>query len=295
MNAALDIARKEKRFQIENLSLSDEQKRRIPSDEWVVGVVDDTYKDFPIAEVTVKFDFADGVLSQAFVATNPAMKCVAETQDWYGFDNGVWLPRIDPRQEVAKFLHSLEPTLENTKTQERIHQQLYSSKKLRDVLFQLQNHPSLLVSEVDFDADPMLLGLPGGECLNLRDGSIRKTTREDLISKVMPCAPAPEGAKHEKWEQFLNETHLGDEAVIRFMQEWAGMCLTADVSADILLFLRGAAGAGKGTTIKPFQTLLGPYAMAASKVMLVVGSDEARRDNYLAQLLGKRLVVCGEG
>jgi hypothetical protein len=100
-----------------------------------------------IAEVTIKFDFADGVLAHAYIDTNPALKCVAETQDWYGFENGVWLPRIDPRQEVAKFLHSLEPTnLDNPKTQERIHQQLYSSKKLRDVLFQLQNHPSLLVT-----------------------------------------------------------------------------------------------------------------------------------------------------
>jgi putative DNA primase/helicase len=255
-----------------------------------------SYTPTSIAEITVKFDFADGVLAEAFIETNPALKCVAETQDWYGFENGMWLPRIDPRQEVAKFLHSLEPrNIDNHKKQEQIHQQLYSSKKLRDVLFQLQNHSSLLVSETDFDRDPMLLGLPNGECLDLRDGSTRKTTREDLISKVMPCAPAPEGAKHDKWEQFLYETHLGDEAVIRFMQEWAGMCLTADVSADILLFLRGSAGSGKGTSIKPLQTLLGPYATAASKVMLVVGSDEARRDNYLAQLLGKRLLVCGEG
>jgi putative DNA primase/helicase len=245
--------------------------------------------------VTIKFDFADGVLAHAYIETNPALKCVAETQDWYGFENGVWLQRIDPRQEVAKFLHSLEPTnLDNQKKQEQIHQQLYSSKKLRDVLFQLQNHPSLLVSETDFDPDPMLLGLPNGECLDLRDGSIRKATREDLISKVMPCAPAPEGVKCERWEQFQHETH-DDPDVIRFMQEWAGVCLTAETSMDMLLFLIGHAGAGKGTTIKPLLTLLGSYAMPIGKVMLLAGGDEARRDNYLAQLCGKRLAVCGEG
>ena len=35
--------------------------------------------------------------------------------------------------------------------------------------------------------------------------------------------------------------------------------------------------------------------MPIGKVMLLAGGDEARRDNYLAQLCGKRLAVCGEG
>jgi P4 family phage/plasmid primase-like protien len=243
----------------------------------------------------LKLDFSDGVLAQSFVATNPDLKFVVESDTWYGFENGVWVPSIDPRQQVAKFLHEQEPqNLSNPKAQQNIHKELYSTKKLAAVLFQVKYHPALLVSETDFDRDPMLLGLPKGECLDLRDGGIRKATREDLISKVMPCAPAPEGAKHERWESFQQETHT-DPDVIRFLQEWFGACLTADTSMDMLLFLIGHAGAGKGTTIKPLQTLLGPYSLAASKTLLLQSSDEARRDNYLAQLCGKRLAVCSEG
>ena len=243
----------------------------------------------------LKLDLSDGVLAQSFVATNPDLKFVVESDTWYGFENGVWVPSIDPRQQVAKFLHEQEPkNLSNPKVQQNIHKELYSTKKLAAVLFQVKYHPSLLVSETDFDRDPMLLGLPKGECLDLRDGRIRKTTREDLISKVMPCAPAPEGAKCERWESFQHETH-DDPDVIRFLQEWFGVCLTADTSMDMLLFLIGLAGAGKGTTIKPLQTLLGSYSLAASKTLLLQSSDEARRDNYLAQLCGKRLAVCSEG
>lgn len=294
-NQALDLARKEKVFQLANTSLSAEQKQNIPSDAKVTAIVEESYPDGVPEPTTIDLDLADGALAQAYIATNPALKCVAETQEWYGFENGIWQPRVDPRQQVATFLHTLEPDdLANPKTQEKLHQQLYSSKKLRDVLFQLQNHSSLLVSAADFDRDPMLLGLPGGDCLDLRDGGIRKATREDLISKAMPCAPAPEGATNERWERFMHEAHT-DPDVIRFLQEWFGVCLTADTSADILLFLIGNAGAGKGTTIKPFQTLLGPYSLAASKTLLLQSSDEARRDNYLAQLLGKRFVVCPEG
>jgi P4 family phage/plasmid primase-like protien len=242
-----------------------------------------------------KLDFADGVLSQAFVATNPDLRFVAESEDWYEFNNGIWVQGIDPRQQVATFLQEQEPkNLTNPKVQQNIHKELYSTKKLSAVLFQVKYHPSLLVSETDFDRDPMLLGLPNGQCLDLRDGSTRKTTREDLISKVMPCAPAPEGAKCDRWEEFQKETH-DDGDVIRFLKEWFGVCLTADTSADLLLFLIGLAGAGKGTTIKPLLTLLGSYAMPIGKVMLLAGGDEARRDNYLAQLRGKRLAVCGEG
>ena len=219
------------------------------------------YLAYGIDPAAQKLDFSDGVLAQAYVATNPALKFVAESKKWYGFENGVWVPRIDPRQQVATFLHGQEPTnLSNLKVQQKIHTELYSTKKLAAVLFQITNHSSLLVSETDFDRDPMLLGLPNGECLDLRDGGIRKTSREDLISKVMPCAPAPEGAKCERWETFQRETH-DDPDVVRFLQEWAGVCLTADTSMDMLLFLIGLAGAGKGTTIKPLLTLLGSYAM----------------------------------
>jgi len=243
----------------------------------------------------LKLDFSDGVLAQGFVATTLDLKFVAESDAWYGFENGLWVPSIDPRQQVAKFLHEQEPkNLSNPKVQKNIHKELYSTKKLAAVLFQVKYHPSLLVSEADFDRDPMLLGLPNGECLDLRDGSTRTSTREDLISKVMPCAPAPEGAKCERWEAFQHETH-DDLDVVRFLQEWFGVCLTADTSMDMLLFLIGLAGAGKGTTIKPLQTLLGSYAIAASKTLLLQSSDEARRDNYLAQLCGKRLAVCSEG
>src|SRR5579872_666673 len=51
----------------------------------------------------LKLDFSDGVLAQAFVATNPDLKFVAESDSWYGFENGVWVPSIDPRQQVATF------------------------------------------------------------------------------------------------------------------------------------------------------------------------------------------------
>src|SRR5579862_2383142 len=141
-------------------------------DEDVENAVCFAYDTDPAA---LKLDFADGVLSEAFVATNPDLKFVAESDTWYGFENGIWMTSIDPRQQVGRFLHEQEPKLSNPKAQANIHKELYSTRKLSNVLFQVKYHPSLLVSETDFDRNPMLLGLPNGECLDLHDGTIRKT------------------------------------------------------------------------------------------------------------------------
>ena len=67
------------------------------------------------------------------------------------------------------------------------------------------NKPSVARAQ-DFDADRLLLGTPGGT-VDLRTGTLRPARREDLLSKLTACAPAP--GTPARWLEFLNEVFAG--------------------------------------------------------------------------------------
>jgi len=261
-------------------------------DDW-----DDRYTKPSAAEMTTIQDlFADQTLCDLFLKSNPPIKFVEDSETWMGFADGVWSDRCRPVQDIGAFLRKIEPKdIANPKLAEVIHKRLYSTVATQAVIYFATGHEALRINTPQFDPDPMLLGLPGGEVLDLRTQEIRQATRADLITKLIPVSPAERGAKCERWLQYLHEAHAGDEDVIAFLQQWAGLCLTADKRFDILLFLIGRAGAGKGTFLQPLQRLLGPYATEVSETMLLDTTDAARRDNYLADLCGRRLAICGEG
>ncbi|HEV2173030.1 MAG TPA: phage/plasmid primase, P4 family, partial [Nitrospira sp.] len=155
------------------------------------------------------------------------------------------------------------------------------------------SRPELQHEAREFDPDPMLLGLPDGQVLDLGDGSVRAITPADLITRRLPVAPA--STESAEWLEFLETTHPDQSEVVAFLKRWFGYCLTASVKEDKLLFFLGVGGAGKGTTVEPFSVLLGPYFYAIPIAMLLEDTGEDRRLNYIANLRGARLAVCNEG
>jgi putative DNA primase/helicase len=102
--------------------------------------------------------------------------------------------------------------------------------------------PAFAVTSEHWDVDPMLLGTPGGT-VDLRTGVLHTSRPDDGITKstaVMP-ALAPECPI---WLRFLNEATNGDEGMVRFLQQWCGYCLTADVREQALVFVYGPGGNG---------------------------------------------------
>jgi putative DNA primase/helicase len=246
-------------------------------------------------ELQVDF-WEDQTLRDLFVQSDPPLKYVTDSTKWMGYSNGIWIERTGPTQEIGDFLRSLIPNnITDPKLAARVCRRLNSRNAASAVEFFSEGHSRLSIGSQEFDPDQWLLGLPGGDVLDLRTGEIRPATREDLITRLMPVRPAPEGEKCERWGQYFDEAHGSDTETILFLQQWAGLCLTASKIFDILLFLIGRAGAGKGTFLQPLQKLLGPYATEVSEAMLLDSTDAARRDNYLADLCGRRLAVCGEG
>ena len=99
--------------------------------------------------------------------------------------------------------------------------------------------------------------------------------------------------KTPMWDAFLHTTFEGNDGMIKFMQELAGLACIGEVTHHILPFLHGDLGNnGKSVLLNVFQYCLGTYAVILPVSALVVGRNAHTEDT--ANLPGARLAVCIE-
>lgn len=155
-----------------------------------------------------------------------------------------------------------------------------------------RSNPASAASVDDFDSDPMLLGTPGGT-VDLRTGKVRQPSRDDMITKLTSVAPAPEGARPERWLTFLDEIFAGDEEIIGFMQRAAGYALTGLTTEHKLLFLYGTGRNGKSVFLNVLSRIWADYARKAAAETFL-NSQMERHPTDIAGLRGARLVIGSE-
>jgi P4 family phage/plasmid primase-like protien len=144
----------------------------------------------------------------------------------------------------------------------------------------------------DMDRDGFLLNVENGT-IDLRTGKLRPHQREDLITRLAPVKFLPD-AKCPTWLRVLDDIFAKDEKLIAFWKMLCGICLTGDVSNQILPVLYGAGSNGKSTILTVMLEILGPdYAIAAPPGLLTVKKGE-RHPTEMASLFKKRLVVDSE-
>jgi len=85
-----------------------------------------------------------------------------------------------------------------------------------------------------------------------------------------------------------------DAALIEYVQRVIGYALTGDGSEKALFFLHGDGDNGKTTMLEVIRRLLGPYAGMVMIDTLMSKSQDATRQQAVAQLYGKRMVTASE-
>jgi P4 family phage/plasmid primase-like protien len=148
-----------------------------------------------------------------------------------------------------------------------------------------------------WDCDPMLLGTPKGT-VDLRTGLLREGRHDDYISKVTAVAPIPLDqfdAERDApiWMAVIRDALQNDLEAIRFLQQWGGYCLTGDTKEQVLLFVYGPGGSGKGTAINTIADILGDYATNVGMETLTASRNE-RHLSELARLKGARMARASE-
>jgi putative DNA primase/helicase len=155
-----------------------------------------------------------------------------------------------------------------------------------------RSEPGVPILPKDLDRDPWLLNCPNG-ALELQTGTLREHRREDLITKLCPVEYDP-AAKAPTWECFLESIFQGDAELVLFVQRLLGMCLTGEVREHVLPVFWGQGANGKSTLVNAVLEMLGPdYAIKAAPEILMARHGE-RHPTELADLFGRRLVVCSE-
>lgn len=155
-----------------------------------------------------------------------------------------------------------------------------------------RSDPRLAIHGAMWDADLWLLGTPGG-VVDLRTGIMRPGKPADWISKQTLVAPALPGTRAPKWEAFLQDATRGDGEMQGFLQRWAGYCLTGDVSEEVLSFLYGSGGNGKGVFTGALAAIMHTYAVAMPIEAFTAGGRQ-NAEYYRAQMAGARLITASE-
>jgi putative DNA primase/helicase len=164
--------------------------------------------------------------------------------------------------------------------------------RVEAMLSRASSEPGIPIMPDEMDQDGFLLNVQNGT-IDLRTGNLREHRRDDLITRLAPIRYLL-GAKCPTWLRVLGEAFAEDAGLIRFWQQLCGICLTGDVSNQILPVLYGAGANGKTTLLTALLESLGPdYACAAPPGLLTLKKGE-RHPTELAALFGKRLVVDSE-
>ncbi|MBX3387628.1 MAG: hypothetical protein KF768_13750, partial [Phycisphaeraceae bacterium] len=142
----------------------------------------------------------------------------------------------------------------------------------------------------DLDAGPMLLNVRNGT-IDLRTGKLRLHDRSDLITRLSDVEYDP-SASCPRFDLFMKEV-LPDAAVRAYLIRYLGMCLTGDISEQILVICHGAGGNGKSVLLDTVQAIMGDYASLAAPTLLVQ-STHSEHPTEIADLMGRRLVVASE-
>ena len=154
-----------------------------------------------------------------------------------------------------------------------------------------RSDPLLAVHQSMLDTDPWLLGTPDG-VVDLRTGDMKPGRQSDLITRQTSVAPAAPGTAAPEWQAFLQQATEGDRELQDFLQRWAGYCLSGDVSEEVLAFLYGAGGNGKGVYI---GTISPSWAHMRSRNRWRRSPlGPGCREYYRAQMAGARLVTASE-
>ncbi len=207
---------------------------------------------------------------------------------WFEWTGSVWQPN---RTRIAfQFARQLARSL-SADQDDRTRCACNSTRFAAGVERFAQCDPTFAVTSEVWDADPFLLGTPGGT-VDLRTGRLRPSEPSDGMTRSTAVAPAP-SAGCPTFQRFLEEATGGDPDLIRFLQQWAGYCLTGDTREHALVFVHGPGGNGKSVFLNVLTGILGGYATTAAMDTFTASKSD-KHPTDLAMLRGARLVTASE-
>lgn len=153
-------------------------------------------------------------------------------------------------------------------------------------------HPMAEIDQRQLDADEFLLNTPSAT-YDLRIGlpSAHEHTPADFITKQTTVDPSDEGM--DIWQDALETFFCGDNELIDYVQEIAGLSAIGKVCVEGLIIAYGEGRNGKSTFWNTLSRVLGTYSGNMSADTLTVGCKRNVKPE-LAEAKGKRIIIAAE-
>ena len=230
------------------------------------------------------------------------VRFVAKQNQWiiFQFESG-WLIKSDPQMlhlaELAmRELGSIgmeHMSAENLKRLALHVTKSLNATSLANAVTLLKGQPGVEVQTSDLDANPMLLGLKNGLCMDLTTSMVFDMEPHHLVTKTVGCEYDPY-AQCPQWETFLREVFQNDQDLIDYLQQWVGYCLTGSISEQQILFAYGLGANGKSVLFSVLAEMFGTYAVTAPVDTFMLNGNEGPKSFLLARLAGARFVLANE-
>lgn len=237
------------------------------------------------------FDLTEDGVALAFLRRfKDHLRYCHHTGAWYQWNDSIW------RREETKLAFSwarlvCREIAREADTDGKLRATLARAATAAAVERFAQSDRAFAVTSEIWDRDQWLLGTPGGT-VDLRTGERQPAKQGDYITKATAVAPAPQ-MQCQTWLAFLREATAGDKALMRFLQQWCGYCLTGITREHALLFIYGPGGNGKSVFLNTVAAVLGDYCRTASMDTFTASPGD-RHSTDIAMLRGARLVTATE-
>ena len=153
-------------------------------------------------------------------------------------------------------------------------------------------HPMVEIDQRQLDADEFLLNTPSAT-YDLRIGlpSAHEHTPADFITKQATVDSSDDGM--DIWQDALETFFCGDNELIDYVQEIAGLSAIGKVCVEGLIIAYGEGRNGKSTFWNTLSRVLGTYSGNMSADTLTVGCKRNVKPE-LAEAKGKRIIIAAE-
>lgn len=153
-------------------------------------------------------------------------------------------------------------------------------------------HPMVEIDQRKLDADEFLLNTPSAT-YDLRIGlpSAHEHIPADFITKQTTVDPSDDGM--DIWQDALETFFCGDNELIDYVQEIAGLSAIGKVCVEGLIIAYGEGRNGKSTFWNTLSRVLGTYSGNMSADTLTVGCKRNVKPE-LAEAKGKRIIIAAE-
>ena len=223
-------------------------------------------------------------------------------EDWLWWDGMRWRPDSGGEAQklalqAARIRYHEAPNIPDQKEREAESRWAVGSESARRIRDALACAAKAIVGfghpAAAFDANPMLVCCRNGVA-DLETGKLLPHDRGLLLTKLAGTEYVRR-TRNERWEKFLREIFLGDEAMIAFVQRLAGYSLTGCVQEHVFAFCHGGGANGKSVFLNALRAAFGEYALAGQFSTFTTDREKRggpRED--LARLHGARLFTCIE-